>query len=35
MTLRLLIPIVGMIVLFLYFVVEVASDDPWGRKKSD
>jgi hypothetical protein len=31
----LLIPVVGTIVLLLYFVVEVSSSDPWGRKKSD
>ena len=35
MTLGLLIPVVGMIILCLYFVVESASEDPWGRKKSD
>ena len=35
MTLGLLIPVVGIIILFLYFAVELASDDPWGRKKSD
>ena len=33
--LELLIPVVGMIVLVVYFAIESASDDPWGRKKSD
>jgi hypothetical protein len=35
MSLAVVIPVVGVIVLFLYFAVEGASDDPWGRKKSE
>jgi hypothetical protein len=33
MTLALLIPTVGIVVLFVYFAVQAASADPWGRKK--
>jgi hypothetical protein len=35
MTLVLLIPTVGIVVFFIYFAVQAASADPWGRKKRD
>jgi hypothetical protein len=35
MTLALLIPTVGVVILLIYFAVEASSDDPWDRKKSD
>ena len=35
MTLALLIPTVGIVILFVYFAVQAASSDPWGRKKRD
>jgi hypothetical protein len=33
MTLALLIPIVGVVVLFIYFAFEAGSIDPWGRRR--
>jgi hypothetical protein len=35
MTLALMIPTVGIVILFIYFAVQAASADPWGRKKRD
>jgi hypothetical protein len=35
MTLVLLIPTAGIVILFVYFAVQAASVDPWGRKKRD
>jgi hypothetical protein len=35
MTLALLIPTAGIVVLFIYFAVQAASADPWGRKRRD
>jgi hypothetical protein len=35
MTLALLIPTAGIVVLFIYFAVQAASADPWGWKRRD
>ena len=35
MTLALLIPVAGMIILVLYFVFESATVDPWKRNERD
>jgi len=35
MTLALIVPAVGIVILLSYFVLEGTSVDPWGRRRQD